>query len=91
MREICKSGSEGGAGQYNAPFLPLSFEHLPSLIAVGDFVEKIPRQYLSHGLSRVRRLALKCAWQAILLPDRHCGYKCAKSGESIPHSGLLTS
>ena len=34
MREICKSGSEGGAGQYNAPFLPLSFEHLPSLIAV---------------------------------------------------------
>ena len=35
MREICKSGSEGGAGQYNAPFLPLSFEHLPSLIAVG--------------------------------------------------------
>ena len=36
MREICKSGSEGGAGQYNAPFLPLSFEHLPSLIAVID-------------------------------------------------------
>jgi hypothetical protein len=24
MREICKSGSEGGAGQTNVPFLPLS-------------------------------------------------------------------
>lgn len=24
MREICTSGSEGGAGQANAPFLPLS-------------------------------------------------------------------
>jgi hypothetical protein len=24
MREICKSGSEGGAGQNNVPFLPLS-------------------------------------------------------------------
>jgi hypothetical protein len=36
MREICKSGSEGGAGQYNAPFLPLSFEHLPGLIAVRE-------------------------------------------------------
>jgi len=24
MREICMSGSEGGAAQYNAPFLPLS-------------------------------------------------------------------
>ena len=23
MREICKSGSEGGAGQTNVPFLPL--------------------------------------------------------------------
>jgi hypothetical protein len=26
MREICKSGSEGGAGQTNVPFLPLSGE-----------------------------------------------------------------
>jgi len=25
MREIRKSGSEGGAGQNNVPFLPLSF------------------------------------------------------------------
>jgi hypothetical protein len=25
MREICKSGSEGGAGQTNVSFLPLSF------------------------------------------------------------------
>ena len=25
MREIRKSGSEGGAGQTNVPFLPLSF------------------------------------------------------------------
>ena len=24
MREICKHGSEGGAAQLNAPFLPLS-------------------------------------------------------------------
>ena len=27
MREICKSGSEGGAGQTNVPFLPLSRDH----------------------------------------------------------------
>ena len=26
MREICKSGSEGGAGKTNVPFLPLSGE-----------------------------------------------------------------
>lgn len=34
MREICQSGSEGGASQYNGTFLPLSYEDLlaPRLI-----------------------------------------------------------
>ena len=37
MREIRKSGSEGGAGQTNVPFLPLSpLFLLQSLIANGQ-------------------------------------------------------
>ena len=34
MREICKSGSEGGAGQTNVPFLPLSGD-VPRVSAIG--------------------------------------------------------
>ena len=34
MREICKSGSEGGAGQTNVPFLPLSATCVQSLVSL---------------------------------------------------------
>jgi len=36
MREICKSGSEGGAGQTNVPFLPLSLFSLLRGSAIRD-------------------------------------------------------
>ena len=38
MREICKSGSEGGAGQTNVPFLPLSAPPKNDFV-VHDFVK----------------------------------------------------
>jgi hypothetical protein len=34
MREICKSGSEGGAGQTNVSFLPLSVEKFSPRLGV---------------------------------------------------------
>ena len=42
MREIRKSGSEGGAGQNNVPFLPLSLfraaaRFLPRILLVGYY------------------------------------------------------
>ena len=39
MREIRKSGSEGGAGQTNVPFLPLSGAVMQHLVA--GFISKL--------------------------------------------------
>ena len=48
MREICKSGSEGGAGQINAPFLPLSL--IARIRNMNSFTDAIVPCLLGAGL-----------------------------------------
>jgi hypothetical protein len=52
MREICTSGSEGGAGQLNASFLPLSF---PPTQAGAEFFRN------NQMLAKVDRSVIFCA------------------------------
>ncbi len=55
MREICQSGSEGGAAQPNVPFLPLSNSHGLKPNAIRESRKREARESLKQKYLRFLR------------------------------------